>query len=532
MVASRQPCDDCGSSDAVAVYADGHSHCYSCGKHKHDGEPTRAKPTKSVKGLINGQIQSLSRRLIREDTCRRYGYAIGKLDGKAVQIAPYYRNGTVVAQKVRFANKDFSILGESKGLPLFGQHLFSEGGRMLLVTEGEIDCLTVSQECGDNKYPAVSVPNGAKAAAKAIAANLEFVESFGKVVFMFDMDKPGQDAAVECAELLTPGKAAIAHLPFKDANECLVQGEGALLVTAQWQAKAYSPPGILSINDVIQMIEAQDEVPRIPYMFDLMEEKLVGFRRPSIVTVCAGSGVGKTEFVREMAYDLMDRGECVGYIPLEEEPERTALGLAGVRLNREVHDLEAPLDADGVRDALSWLNDHCIVVDASRSTGPDWIVSKVRYLAVARGCRYVVLDHLSHLIAEETEGDERRIIDNLMTKLKKIVVELRIGLLLVSHLKDPGKNQSHEEGARTRLNQLRGSRGIGHLSWVALGIERDQQGDDPCLAVVRCLKNRPKGWTGPLCAYRYDRDTGRLREAFLPMGFDTFQKATENNREF
>ena len=29
---THQPCDDCGSSDALAIYAD-HTHCYSCDKH-------------------------------------------------------------------------------------------------------------------------------------------------------------------------------------------------------------------------------------------------------------------------------------------------------------------------------------------------------------------------------------------------------------------------------------------------------------------------------------------------------------------
>ena len=57
---------------------------------------------------------------------------------------------------------------------------------------------------------------------KAIKRNIEFVEGFKKVVILFDMDEPGQKAAEEVAEILTPGKACIAQLPLKDASDMLV----------------------------------------------------------------------------------------------------------------------------------------------------------------------------------------------------------------------------------------------------------------------------------------------------------------------
>jgi twinkle protein len=79
-----------------------------------------------------------------------------------VQIANYIRDGVVVAQKVRFPGKDFTFLGKPKDAGLYGMHLWRDGGKMVVITEGEIDALSVSQ-LQDNKWPVVSVPNGRRA---------------------------------------------------------------------------------------------------------------------------------------------------------------------------------------------------------------------------------------------------------------------------------------------------------------------------------------------------------------------------------
>jgi twinkle protein len=58
-----------------------------------------------------------------------------------------------------------------------------------VVTEGEIDAMSVSQAFG-NRWPAVSLPNGAQSAKKAIQRSLEYLTSFDEVVLAFDMDEP------------------------------------------------------------------------------------------------------------------------------------------------------------------------------------------------------------------------------------------------------------------------------------------------------------------------------------------------------
>jgi len=185
----------------------------------------------------------LKARGISEDTCRLFGYMRGSLNGEPVQIANYYHPETrqLVGQKIRTKDKQFKVFGKLHDA-LFGWQAWPMGGRKIVITEGEIDALTVSQVQG-NKYPVVSLPNGAGSAKKAIMANLEYLKKFDEVVLMFDMDDAGRKATEQAAKLLGP-KARIAELPRKDPNETYLEMGADPIVKAVWNAQARKPAGL------------------------------------------------------------------------------------------------------------------------------------------------------------------------------------------------------------------------------------------------------------------------------------------------
>jgi twinkle protein len=151
----------------------------------------------------------------------------------------------------------------------------------------------------------------------------------------------------------------------------------------------------------------------------------------------------------------------------------------------------------------------------------DNLLSHIRYMAKALGVEFLFLDHLSIVVSGLDSGDERRIIDNTMTKLRALVEECKIGLILVSHLKRP-EGRGHENGAETSLAQLRGSASIAQLSDIVCGLERDQQNPETRnITNVRVLKNRFSGETGLAATLRYSSITGRLTESALPDEEDT-----------
>lgn len=517
----HEPCPSCGSSDALARYSDGHGFCFSCKHYEHgEGEtPQQHIPaTQKMQTFISGEISDLPKRKLTKDTCAKWDYRTSNYNGKPVQIATYKDNeGAIIAQKLRFPNKDFMILGDATNMGLFGQHLWSDGGRMVVVTEGEVDAMSVSQT-QQLKWPVVSVPNGAQGAAKAVAKNIDYLEKFESVVFMFDQDDPGRAAAKECAALLSPGKAKTAALPLKDANEMLVEDRSAELVKAMWNAKEYRPDGIVGGSDLWEYITELETDEAVPYPFDGMTNMTHGLRKGELVTITAGSGIGKSQFCRELCHWLMTQGETVGYIALEESVRRTALAIVGIELSKPIHLSKEEVPEEDLKGAFerSVGTGRFFTYDHFGSVDSDNLLNRIRYMVRGCGCQWIFLDHLSIVVSGLEGGDERRLIDVTMTKLRSLVEELKIGLVLVSHLKT-SDGKPFEEGGQISLSSLRGSRGIGQLSDIVLGLERNQQdSSEQNVTQVRIVKNRWSGETGLCARLEYSHDTGRTREIGFP----------------
>ena len=528
----KGPCDECGSSDANAVYSDGHTYCFSCDTYKPgEGASSIPKADTAIPTLLAiGEFRPLAARKITEETCKKLGYSISAdKNGNTVHVATFKRDGRPIAQKLRYPNKEFKYLGE-KGAGLWPQHVWKPGGKMLVITEGEIDALTVSQLQG-NKWPVVSLPNGAdktgKGAARDVAKSIDFVNSFDKVVFMFDMDEPGQASAAACARLLPPGKAFIADLGnFKDANEAHVAGKGDTVITAMWQAKPYRPDGIVNAAEMWEKVKEPKPNNKQPYPWEKLERKTLGNRKGELVVWTAGSGVGKSAVIREVFFDLLrNKGQKIGMIMLEENIDRTTLGMMGLELNHPLHLDRGDFTEEELHEAFNatagsnrlWLYDHF------GSTSAGNLLERVRYLATACECDYIVLDHISIAVsdaeANDTDLDERRLIDMLMTKLRSLVEETGVGLHVVSHLRRP-TGKGHEEGALTSLSQLRGSHAIAQLSDIVIGLERNQQDEETRNeTTVRVLKNRFSGETGEAGILTYNPQTGRLTEGLSSTGF-------------
>ena len=158
--------------------------------------------------------------------------------------------------------------------------------------------------------------------------------------------------------------------------------------------------------------------------------------------------------------------------------------------------------------------------DGFGSYDPDHIYERIEYMASGLDTRVVFLDHLSILLSG-LDGDERKMIDQTMTKLRSLVERTGISLFLVSHLRRTTSDVNHEEGARVTLGQLRGSAAIAQLSDGCIALERDQQsGSKSSSTTVRVLKNRYSGEVGVACQLSYDLSTCKFNETQAEAEFD------------
>ena len=518
------PCvhPECGSTDGAGEYADGSTHCFVCKRNTPatDGTTTVQReelPSRASQGLLSGTIEALAKRGITEETCKKFGYAIGKdSSGKFCQIAPYYDGKELVAQKLRYADKGFKFIGQPKRAGLFGMQLWGDHGKKVVITEGEIDCLTVSQLQG-NKWPVVSVPTGSGGAKKALSKHLQWLLGYEEIVLMFDEDEPGKAATAECVGLFPAGRCKVASLPLKDANECLLAGQGAAVIQAMWNAQTYRPDGLVSFADVAARIRKPVEW-GIPWWSPQLTKLTYGRRFKEIYTFGAGTGIGKTDWLtQQIAFDmdlLDDEGKprLVGLIFLETPIDELGKRIAGKKLKRRFHVPDAGWTQEELDTGTDWLLDKGTLYDSIGQTDWEVIKNHIRFMA-NEGIRIFYLDHLTALADTD---DEKGSLEKIMKELGGLVHELGIMLHLVSHLTTPDKGPSHEEGGRVTIRQFKGSRSIGFWSNFMFGLERNQQSEDEeerQTTVFRVLKDRNTGGsTGALIPLGYDREAGCLFE--------------------
>ena len=421
-VKSGLPCPKCDSSDAYAIDSRGWGKCFSCYVNipnaSEDFEATEkvverrvASPapvqarTEAYSGSQSISVGGISDRKVSDKAAQQYGVGY---DGDDL-VFPYGESAAKIRKK---GQKNFTIKGDWKGYKgLFGQDKFAADGKKLILCEGEIDALSIYQML-EYRYPVCSLRSGAQSAAKDCKDNYEFIDSFDEVFVCFDMDEPGKAAASQVAELFAK-KARIVKLPngMKDANEMLMADQTKEFGIALWRAEAFVPDGIVSGEALYEAVMEPIQGSDCDYPFDGMNELTYGIRKGELVTVTAGSGLGKSQFLREIIYNIIQNtDEKVGLMFMEESVRKTGLSLMSLAANKPLHlpDSKASQEEKDNAYAGTLGTGRVYLFDHFGSSDVDNIVSRVRYMAKAMDCHYVFLDHISIVVSAQSNGDERK----------------------------------------------------------------------------------------------------------------------------
>lgn len=535
MTATHQPCPDCGSSDALQINNDGSSYCHSCKKY------TPSPSTVTIPdNYVKGRVINIPARGLLKDTCRKYSYTVTEYNGRKAHIATY-RNlqGEIKWQKIRFTDtKEFlvnKISGKNTEPLLYGMHLFTGCKKKLTITEGEIDCLSVSQ-IFDNKYAVVSLPLGAGSAEKAIRHNIEWINQFEEIILMFDMDEAGKEAVEKCAELLPVGKVKIVTLPLKDANEMLQAGKSSELINAFYNAKEYRPDGIIYGSELWDEVKKPVEW-GYPYPFQTLTEYTYGVRIPEYNVIGAGTGIGKTTFITQLERHFAIKcNKKVGILHLEQTIKETCLYImsnyAEIPLFRPDVNISEEDKREYFEGAIN--NGNLYFYNAFGTKDFQVIKNIIRYMVIKQGCEFVFLDHISALASGIKAGcDVNQTMKNISSELALLTRELRFTLYAVSHLRKSTGKKSWEDGGMPTLDDFEGS--SDNVKWAdfvfALSRNKNAKGKDRNIIKIHCLKDRYTGKAdGLIVPIMYDSEKCILSETTCIEEFinDT-DKSNESN---
>jgi twinkle protein len=503
----------------MARYDDGGATCHTAGCGYWEGKTgtgTIASPQTNINVRpveMEGTVQAIPDRGISQATCAKYGVTVEIHKGAITKHHyPDYdkQTGQIVGTKVRVcATKKFQRTGTKDTAGLFGQNTCRGKGKYITITEGELDALAVS-EMFDNKWDVVSLNDGAASAKRSIQRELEFLEGYDNIVLCFDNDKAGKQAVEDVKDLFSPGKLKIVTLPAKDAGAMLVERKVKAFTEAWWDAKSYTPSGIVRVSETWKDVLTYRDTPMTPYPYEGLNSLLLGQRSKEIVVWAADTGIGKSQTMREIQSHIIETTtDNVGCLMLEESVAKTTLGWMSFAAGRPLHKELGSLSDEQLRKywEIASRGDRLVLLDHKGwQNDLETLKQRIRYMAKSLNCRWIILDHL-HMALSSIAGasGDWGGIDELMTDLVSIVHECDVGLHLVSHISEE--------------RSLRGSKGIAKAADAVIFLERDKHHEDPEIANTTTVivdKNRFCGDTGIACYLKYDKYTGRMTETSKP----------------
>ena len=526
-------CPKCDSSDAFTIYDDG-AYCFSCQystkkvNNMNDLEPVADNKDQLTLDEIH-ELNSfaITSRGISKQVVDHFGIkmAVNPDGSGGSHFYPYTNryDGKVIAWKERKLPKSFIVHGNFTNIELFGQAV-ANGGKTLVITEGELDACAVAQSFLDKYnriFPVVSIPSAS--GCKIVLEQREWIRKFESVILFFDKDEAGSNAIQKVAKIIGAGKVKVAKLLEKDPCEQLLKHGSKSLLQSYWDAETWSPAGLVMGESIWEQFQQRQRTKSRPYPKCLsgLNDKLKGIRHGEITLFTSGTGSGKSTIVKEVVLDLLkDKENKVGLISLEESVGDTAEKFIEMALQQRLdHSEGTMLSQAELRRGFDTVfkDERLVLLDHQGSVGDSTLTDKIEYMCLM-GCKYLILDHITIAVSEGAEGlSGNEAVDKVMSDLLKIVKKHNIWLCLISHLrKAPGGGASFEEGKLASIDDIKGSGSIKQISFDIVAFARNLVADNETernTIKFRVLKSRFTGLTGSAGSAIYSNKTGRLTAA-------------------
>lgn len=293
---------------------------------------------------------------------------------------------------------------------LFGWQAIKPGERQVVITEGEIDCLTVAGW----GHAALSLPSGVNN-QDWIEHDFESLERFERIYLCTDMDTPGHKCAAEIAQRLGRERCYRVLLPdYKDVNEALCSGRflGPDFDDCLENAKTLDPAELRNLGELM------DEIWET---FHPSNSRQIGTEPPfeldwrcrfGELSIWTGwSGAGKSHLLNQFLLHDAHQGEnvCVASfeMPAGETGARLVQMMLGCAPAKDNRPSMAP--AEAVLARRFWVVHHLGVMHWPK------VIPILKYAARRYGCTRFAIDSLLRCgIAEDDYNTQKEFVNELV----------------------------------------------------------------------------------------------------------------------
>jgi len=272
---------------------------------------------------------------------------------------------------------------------LFGWQALPPNTRVITLTEGEIDAMTLYQY----GFPALSLPFGGGSGKKHEWIEYEFdrLAAFDEIYLCLDNDKEGQAAVAELVNRLGRHRCRIVELPHKDANECLQKGVSREEIQKCFnQACTLDPEELKNGKSYVDQV-IDEFYPPIGHEIGISPpwNKAKGkiLFRPDELSIWSGiNGHGKSQILGHIMLQSMKQGACVCVASLEIKPKKLLM-----RLTRQAAGLAQPHE-DYIRAIHEWYSDKLWLFDLVGTAKADRLLEVFSYACKRYGINVFVID--------------------------------------------------------------------------------------------------------------------------------------------
>jgi twinkle protein len=360
----------------------------------------------------------------------------------------YFFKDVLVNKKYRSFSKNFTLVKDAE---LIFYNLNSiEGEKEVIITEGEIDCMSFAEAGITN---CISVPNGANKNLSYLSSAEHLFADVEKFYIAADADEKGQELLEELSRRLGRDRCWKVVYPddCKDANEVLVKYGETKVKELLKNAQPFPIEGVVTANETLQGLlslykngsERGIELPELGQQFT----ELITFKRSMLYVWTGIPSHGKSSVVEYIEALLAVKEGYKWAIfspehyPLEYLVYRYAELIVGKPFFRG-HDKRMTLTE--LHNAVNFINEHFFFIrPVGDSFALDEILNTTKSLILRHGCTGLTIDPWN-TIDHNYEGDsETKYIEKSLNKLTIFKQKYDLLINLIAH---PNKMRKREDG--------------------------------------------------------------------------------------
>ena len=406
---------------------------------------------------------------------------------------------------------------------LFGMNQCNFNNKTLIMTEGQIDSLSVS-ECGIEN--AVSVPTGAKGFTW-VPYCWDFLNRFETLIVFGDHEKGHITLLDEMRIRFRHG--TVKHVReedykgCKDANELLLTHGRDAVIYAVNNAVAFENPHIVKLADVRRVDMSQLE--KFSSGISKLDKLLGGFYLGQLDLLTGERGKGKSTLASQIGVFAIKAGYNVFYYSgelmnwnVQDWFERQIAG--SPYINKKIGDSgysTYSVDQQFLHKITTWYAEHAFlynngIVKDTEKGETESLMQTMESAIKQYACRVLIVDNLMTALEDDPKLDLYRQQSKFIADLAKMAKTFNVLILLVAH---PKKDQQNGFSNDSVL----GSSNITNMCDVILRYDEPsgkKDGDGKPERILQVWKNRA---------------TGVVEREGIPLYFQESSKRISENKE-